>query len=340
MREPTREGRRVSARHATGFDWGYVARRLGQAVFVLWAAFTVTFLIMYALPSDPVELLAGTDNNISEEQKQALREQFGLDRPLVVQYGEQLVHVFRGDLGRSLRSGRPVTELIGEAVPATAQVTGLALLIAVVGGAAVALAATGSRRRKLGDVLLALPPLGVAIPSFWLGLLLLDQFSFQRGWFPAIGNTGWRSLVLPAVTLAIPTGAMIAQVLAKSLRNTLREPYVDTARAKGASRARIQFRHALRNAALPALTMAGIVVGQLLSGSVVTETVFSRQGLGRVTALAVSDQDVPVVQGLVLFGAVVFVVINLLVDLVYPLLDPRTARTPRRTSTATPAVAA
>lgn len=312
---------------SAGSRWlgGYVLRRLGQAVFVLWAAFTVSFLIMYALPSDPVRLLAGVDNEITPEQLDELRHEYGLDRPLVVQYADQLTDVARGDLGRSLRSGREVTEIIGEAIPSTAQITGAAFALAVVGGGALAIAATATRSNTLANLLLALPPLGVAVPTFWLGLLLLQQFSFNWAWFPALGNEGWRSVVLPALTLAVPTGALIAQVLAKSLQHTLREPYVDTARAKGASRARVHLRHAVRNAALPALTLAGIVVGNLLSGAVVAETVFSRGGLGRVTSLAVADQDIPVVQGLVLFGALVFVVVNLAVDLLYPVLDPRIA---------------
>lgn len=307
----------------------YVLRRIGQALFVLWAAFTVSFLIMYALPSDPAQLLAGTDNSVTPEQLDALRHEYGLDRPLAVQYVDQLGHVVRGDLGRSLQSGREVTTIIADAVPPTAQVTGAALLLAVVGGGAAALVATGTRRGWLSSLLLGLPPLGVAIPSFWLGLLLLQQFSFNWAWFPALGNEGWRSVVLPAVTLAIPTGAFIAQVLAKSLRTARREPYIDTARAKGAGPTRVQLRHALRNAALPALTMAGVIVGQLLSGAVVAETVFSRNGLGRVTSMAVAVQDIPVVQGLVLFGATVFVVVNLVVDLLYPVLDPRVVRTAR-----------
>jgi len=320
----------------------YLLRRGLQAVFVLWAAFTLSFVILYALPSDPVSLMTGGQaNDLTAEQLDALRHDYGLDQSLPAQYVDQLRGLLHGDLGRSLQSGRPVSELIAESAPATAQIASAALLLAVVGGGVVAIAATATRSRRTSHLLLGLPPLGVAVPSFWLGLLLLQQFSFHWQIFPAIGNEGWRSLVLPAITLAIPTGAMIAQVLAKSLRTTLREPYIDTARAKGASTSRVQLRHALRNASLPALTMAGIIVGSLLSGSVVVETVFSRTGLGRLTSSAVSAQDVPVVQGLVVFAAVVFVSINLLVDLLYPVLDPRIvgARRARRHS-AQPAAAA
>ena len=319
----------------------YIVRRLLQALFVLWAAFTVSFVILYALPSDPVALIAGTDaTDITPAQLDALRAEYGLDRPLVVQYLHQLGDVASGDLGRSVQSQRPVSTLIAEAVPSTLQIAVAGLTLAFVGGAALALTATYLRQGWLRNLLLSLPPLGVAVPSFWVGLVLLQQFSFERAWFPAVGNEGWRSIVLPAITLALPTGAQIAQLLSKSMETTLHEPYIDTARAKGASRGRVHVRHALRNAALPALTMAGLLVGALLSGTVITETVFSRNGLGRLTSSAVSAQDIPVVQGLVLFGATAYVLVNLVVDLIYPLLDPRIVRPGRRArATGAPAVA-
>jgi peptide/nickel transport system permease protein len=302
----------------------YIAFRLLQAAGVLWAAYTVSFLVLYALPSDPAALIAGPDaTDITPEQLDAIRAQYGLDRPLVVQYFDQLVHLLRGDLGTSISTGRPVTDIIGEAVGPTAQIAAAGLVLAILFGGGLAIVSTYTRHRALGQFLLALPPLGVAIPAFWFALLLLQWFSFAIPIFPAMGDQGLASIVLPAVTLALPTGATIAQLLSKSLVTTLREPYIDTAWAKGSSRARIHFGHALRNAALPALTMAGLLIGQLLAGTVVTETVFSRPGIGRVTASAVGAQDVPVVQGVVVFAAVVFVLANLLVDLIYPLLDPR-----------------
>ncbi len=309
----------------------FLLRRLGQAVFVLWAAFTVSFVILFALPSDPVAIMSGGDaTDLPPAMLDALRHEYGFDQPLWRQYLDQLGNVLHGDLGRSVQSHRPVTTLIAEALPATIQIAAAGLALAIVFGGGLALVATYTRARWLQQFLLGLPPLGVAVPSFWVGLLLLQQFSFHWTWFPAVGNEGWRSIVLPAVTLALPTGAQIAQLLAKSMENTLHEPYVDTARAKGASRSRVHLRHALRNASLPALTMAGLLVGALLSGTVVTETVFSRSGLGRLTASSVAAQDIPVVQGLVLFGASVFVVVNLLVDVVYPLLDPRITAPARR----------
>lgn len=312
----------------------YVVSRLAQAVLVLWAAYTLSFLVLYALPSDPVALLAGGDaTDISPAQLDDLRQRYGLDQPLWAQYLLHLRGILSGDLGTSISTGRPVTAVIGEAIPPTAQLAGLALVVAVLLGAGIAIAATFTRSRRLSAFLLGLPPLGVAVPSFWLGLVLIQWLSFQIPLFPAMGDKGFVSLVLPAITLAIPTSAAIAQLLSKSLATTLGEPYIDTAWAKGATRVRVHLAHALRSAALPALTVTGLVVGQLLSGTVVTETVFSRPGIGRVTAQAVQQQDVPVVQGIVLFAAAVFVLTTLAVDLVYPLLDPRivlSSGSPRR----------
>lgn len=302
----------------------YLARRLGLAVLVLWAAYTVSFVVLYALPGDPVSLMYGGEStDVTPEQLDALRAEYGLDQPLPLQYVSQLLDAVRGDLGTSVVSKQPVTTLLAQAIPPTAAIAGAALLLAVVGGGTLAVVATATRNRALAGFLLSLPPLGVAIPSFWFGLTLVQWFSFQLPIFPALGNQGFASIVLPAVTLALPTSAIIAQLLSRSLLHTLREPYVDTAVAKGAGRVRVHLRHALRNAALPALTATGLVVGGLLSGAVVTETVFSRAGLGRLTATSVAAQDIPVVQGVVLVAATVYVLTNLLVDVVYPLLDPR-----------------
>ncbi|ROS74037.1 peptide/nickel transport system permease protein [Curtobacterium sp. PhB130] len=302
----------------------YVLSRIGQAVLVLWAAWTISFFVLYVLPSDPARILVGPDaTDVTAAQLDALRHQYGLDQPVLVQYVQHLGALFTGDLGRAIGSGRPVADVIGEAVLPTAQIAVAGLVLAVLVGGGLAVLATWTRNRALGQFLLQLPPIGVAVPGFWFALLLVQWFSFGLHLFPAFGGAGAASIVLPAITLALPTGATIAQLLSKSLVQTLREPYVDTAYAKGAGRWRVQLRHALKNAALPALTVTGLIVGQLFSGTVVTETVFSRPGLGRVTATAVQQQDIPVVQGIVLLAAAVFVVVNLIVDLVYPLLDPR-----------------
>ncbi|MFJ9626327.1 ABC transporter permease [Streptomyces sp. NPDC091280] len=311
----------------------YAIKRLAQAVGVLWAAYTVSFLVLDFLPGDPVTAMAsaGMDSGtVDPAQLAALRHEYGFDKPVLAQYADYLGRAVRGDFGNSVSTGRPVSSTLADALPQTLQLTGAALLLAVLLGGGLAVVATYTSRRWLRQLLLSLPPLGVSVPTFWVGLLLVESFSFRLHWFPAFGNDGLRGLILPALTLAIPTGAQVAQVLAKSLLTALDQAYVETARAKGAGRWRVHLRHALRNASLPALTVVGLLVGQLIAGSVVVETVFSRDGLGRVTAAAVTAQDIPLVQGVVVFGALIFVLTNLLVDLVYPLLDPRIVMTSGR----------
>ncbi|WP_406291299.1 ABC transporter permease [Embleya sp. NBC_00896] len=307
---------------------GYLIRRLLQAVVVLWAAFTVSFVVLYLLPGDSLSIkLGGLESTATPEQIAAARAAHGLDDPLYTQYAHALGDALTGDLGESAQTGAPVARTIADALPETLKLTVFAMALAVVGGAAVALAATYTRLRALRQVLLSLPAIGISMPGFWVGLLLVQVVSFQWGLLPALGNEGFESLVLPAFTLALPAGAMIAQVLAKSMTTALAEPYVETARAKGVGRARIHVRHALRNASLPALTLASVVSGNLLVESVVVETVFSRAGVGRLTAAAVDTQDLAMVQGVVLLAAVVFVLVGLVVDVLYPVLDPRVGRT-------------
>ncbi|RSM66653.1 peptide ABC transporter permease [Amycolatopsis sp. WAC 01376] len=304
----------------------YLLRRILQAVFVLWAAFTVSFVILYLLPGDAVSAKLGGGEaglSVTPEQLAAAKAEYGLDDPLPLQYGKRLLAALQGDFGRSIATGDDATNMVVSALPPTLAVTGFALALAILFGGGIAIAGTVTRQRWLGNLLLALPPLGISLPPFWVGLLLIQFFSFQLKLLPALGSNGFESLILPAITLAIPTGAIIGQVLAKSLRTQLAEPYAEIALAKGASRSRVHFGHLLRNAAVPTLTIAGVVAGNLIAGSVITETVFSRDGLGRVTSSAVTAQDIPVVQAVIVLAALVFVGINLLVDLVYPLLDPR-----------------
>ncbi|MFJ4367813.1 ABC transporter permease [Streptomyces chartreusis] len=304
----------------------YVLWRLVQAVGVLWAAYTLAFLLLDVLPGDPVAAMAGAGLNstqVTPERLAELRTEYGFDRPLLVRYAASLGHAVRGDFGDSVATGRPVADTIADALPQTLQLAGVALPLAVLAGGTLALAATATRRRWLRQLLLSLPSVGISLPAFWVGLMLVQLFSFRLRLFPAFGNDGAAGLVLPAVTLAVPGAVLVAQVLSKSLLTVLDEPYVQTARAKGAGRARVQFRHALRNASLPALTVVGVLAGQLTANAVVVENVFSRNGLGRITTDAVTVQDIPVVQGVVVFGALVFVLVNLLVDLAGPWLDPR-----------------
>lgn len=312
---------------------GYLLRRVGQAVVVLWAAFTLSFVVLYLLPGDAVLAKLGGGEagaTATAEQIAQARAEYGLADSWPVQYGKRLLGALHGDFGRSVTTGDSATHMVLTALPATLAVAGLGLVFAILFGGGAALAGTYTRQRWLGTLLLSLPPLGISLPVFWVGLVLVQIFSFQLRLLPALGNHGFASLILPAITLALPTGAAIGQVLARSMRTQLDQPYTEIVEAKGAGRARVHFGHALRNAAIPALTLVGVVAGQLLAGSVVAETVFSRDGVGRVTTTAVTGQDIPVVQAVIVLAAFFFVVLNLAVDLLYPLLDPRVRRDPVR----------
>ncbi len=303
----------------------YVGRRAGQGLLVLWAAYTVSFLILYLLPGDAATLFAGGGDQdaVDPELVAKLRTQLGLDRPLWEQYLAALGRALAGDFGVSTQTGRPASALLAEALPPTLALTSFAFLLSIALGVGLALAASLARPAWLRNLLSALPPTGVSIPVFWIGLLLLQALSFRLRLFPSVADAGFVSLVLPALTIAIPSGAFVAQLLARSLRATLAQPYVEVVRAKGAGEARVQLGHAFRNAAIPSLTMLGVLIGGLLSGAVVTETVYSRLGVGRLVVTAVNNRDVPVVQIVVVFAALVFVVANLVVDLIYPLVDRR-----------------
>lgn len=306
----------------------YLVRRLLQAVVVLWAAYTASFLVLYLLPGDPVDIMLsggqpGGVSTASPEQIAAVKAEYGFDKPLITQYVTLLGKALRGDFGNSMQTRQPVTRSVIDALPATLQLAAAALVIALVLGAGLALIVGYTGSSRLREMLLSLPSVGIAVPSFWVGLLLIQQFSFRWTIFPAGGNQGLSGLVLPAITLSIPVAAIFAQVLSKSVLTTLDLPFVETARAKGAARTRVLFRHVLRPASLPAVTLLGLMVGALLSGTVVVEVVFSRTGLGQLTANSVYTKDIPVIQGVVVFVALIYVLSNIAVDLAYPLLDPR-----------------
>ena len=312
---------------------GYVLRRIGQAVLVLWAAYTVTFAILYLLPGDPVALMLSANNievdSLTPQEREVAAARLGLDRPLWEQYLGMLAAALRGDFGTSFTKGIPVTDLLAQRLPGTVALSAIAIVLALVFGVAIALIAAWLPRGRLADLFRRAPAIGVSVPNFWIGLLLIQVFAFTLGWFPAMGSEGWQSLVLPALTMAIPTAAVLAQVLTRSFDDTLGESYIATARAKGLDRWAVLTRHAFRNAALPTLTILGLLVGATVTGSIVVETVFSRNGVGRLAQESVLSQDIPVVQAIVVLAAAAFVVVNLIVDLLYPLLDPRIARTPR-----------
>ena len=314
----------------------YAARRIVQAVAVLWAAYTVSFVVLYLLPSDPVSILlnqaGGTSGRPSAEQIAQIQSQYGFDDPVLLQYVHHLVDALQLDFGQSVSRGQSVTSLLAESLPPTLALTATALLFTVVIGGGLAFVATYVGWRPLRSFLHRLPAVGVSFPTFWVGLLLIQLFSFSLGWFPATGSEGVSTLVLPALTMSLPTAGILAQVLIRGLDDTLDQAHIATARAKGLSRFRIHVKHVLKNGSLPALTILGLLVGSTVTQAVVAETVFSRLGVGRLAQQAVLAQDIPLVQGIVVLAAAIFVVVNLAVDLVYPLLDPRVLpHTERRT---------
>ena len=301
----------------------YFARRLGQALLVIWLAYTLVFLAVQLLPSDPVTIFLSADAAADQATINAMKAQYGYDQPLLVQYFNQLGQLLGGDVGYSLSSGQSVATRIGEVAGSTLTLASSAFVLAVVLAVALVAGATLSRSRALRRFITNLPPLFAAVPVFWLGLVLLQLLSIQLGVMSLFQDGSLASLAVPVIVLALHVSAPIAQVLLKSITHVYEQPFIDVLRAKGASPAWIFYHHALKNAAGPAMTIAAITVGTLLAGSVITETIFARSGLGSVVLEAVTVQDVPLVQGLVLLTATAFVAVNLIVDLLYPLLDPR-----------------
>jgi peptide/nickel transport system permease protein len=302
----------------------YVYGRLGQALLVLWAAFTVSFVLLQVLPGDAVLIkFQDPDMGLSPAQIADMRAVYGADEPLWRQYLHTSGNFLRGDLGYSIAAGVPVTELLASNVPPTLRLAIAGFLLAAILAISLAFLAGLTPFGWLRGLLHAVPPLFISIPTFWLGIALIQIFSFRLKWVPVINPGEWVGLILPIVTLAVPISAPLAQILMRSIDEVQTLPFVAVARAKGASRSGVLWRHVARNAMLPALTIAGLLFGELIAGALITETVFGLNGLGQLTQQAVNNQDVAVLQAIVMLSATVFVVINLLVDLIYPLLDPR-----------------
>lgn len=300
-----------------------VAGSAASVVVVLWGAATLAFLAFRVIPGDPVSVMLGPLANVSEAVKDAIRAELGLDRPLIDQYLAYLGGLLRGDLGESYQLRMPVADVIGRQLVPTLQLTALALAIALVIAFAVVLVARGRVSR---GVAAAAELVVLSSPVFWIGLVLLSVFAFGLGWFPVSGSRNPATIVLPAITLALPVAALVGQVLRDGIEAAERQPFALTVRARGASPTRLTLHHTLRHGASGAITLAAYLVGTLLGGAVLVETVFARPGIGRVTLAAITDRDLPVLTGVILLSALVFVVVNLVVEVVYPLLDPRLRR--------------
>lgn len=301
-----------------------IAGLAASVVIVLWGAATVSFLAFRMIPGDPVSVMLGPQAQVSEAVKDGIRADLGLDRPPLEQYLSFIGQLARGDLGESYQLRMPVTEVIGRQLGATLQLSVLALLIAVVLALGVAVFVRGQTGRAVAA---GIELVVLSSPVFWIGLVLLSVFAFGLGWFPVSGARNPATLVLPAITLALPVAALLSQVLRDGLVQAERMPFAETVRARGASPSWFTLRHGLRHGAASAVTLAAYLTGSVLGGAVLVETVFARPGLGRVTLAAISDRDLPVITGIILLSALVFVAVNLLVELVHPLIDPRVTAT-------------
>ncbi len=305
----------------------FIGRRLVAAVPVLLLSSLVVFSTIHLVPGDPVDAMLGAAgyqgaSNRPELVRQVRRE-MGLDQPLVVQYARWVTGALHGDLGTSYIRRRPVVALIAERLPSTLELTAAGTALAVVFGVSLGVVAALKRHTFVDGQVMTVALLGVSLPNFWLAILLILVFSVLLRWFPATGSGTLRQLVLPATALGVEGAAVIARLTRTALVEVLGRPYITTARAKGLQPRVVHLRHALRNALIPVVTVIGLQIGHLLAGSVVVETIFARQGIGQLAVDAIRAKDYPLVQGIVLFTAVVYVVINLIVDVLYGYLDPQ-----------------
>ena len=300
----------------------WILRRILAAVPVLFGVTLAVFSMLFLVPGDPVKIMLA-EFVTNPDQIAQMRAQLHLDEPVLKQYGRFVSSAVRGDLGTSIRSRRAVTTEIGENLASTAELAVAAMVVAVGLGVPLGLIAALARSSWLDVASMGGALLGVSMPSFWLGLLLIFVFSLHLAWFPATGGGDLHHLVLPAITLGMIAAAIIARLTRSSMLEVLGQDYVRTAQAKGLSGFSVVVRHALKNALIPIITIFGLQFGNLLAGAVIVETVFSRPGLGRLIVGGILSKDFPLVQGVVLFVAATYVLINLLVDVAYAYADPR-----------------
>ena len=299
----------------------YLIRRLVLTIPVLIGVATLVFALIHFIPGDPAQAMLG--EGATPEEVNQLRERLGLNRPLLVQYGSFLRGLVRGDLGVSLRNDQPVTRQILERMPATAELAFASMTVAILIAVPLGIVAAVWRGTGIDFSAMTLSLVGISVPNFWLGPLLAIIFAVELGWLPVGGRGTLAHLVLPAVTLGAALAAILARMTRASLLEELREPYVLAARAKGVSRTRAILHHAFRNSLIPIVTILGLQFGVVLTGAVITETIFAWPGIGRLLIQSISFRDYPLVQGCVLLIAVTYVGVNLLTDLTYSFLDPR-----------------
>lgn len=295
---------------------------MGHGALVVVGVVVLVALMLHLAPGDPVLLLIG-DAPVGADQLQTIRRSLGLDRPFLLQIGSRILRLVSGDLGRSLRTNRPVVDELTRVLPLTVTLAAAAMAVGLVIGVPLGVGAAVGRGRWVDSVASALAALGFSMPAFWTGLLFISLFGVWLGWFPTSGQGSLRTLVLPAMTLGWYTSGAMARVIRSGMLEVLQQEYVTVAWAKGLGRWPVVVNHALRNALIPAVTLASVQFGALLSGAVIVETIFGRDGLGRLVVTGILEKDFPVVQGGVLAIAVIYTLVNLVTDLLYLRLDPR-----------------
>jgi peptide/nickel transport system permease protein len=299
----------------------YLTQRLAGAVLVVFGVISIVFLLIHLIPGDPVEIMLG--ESAAAADREALRAALGLDQPVLLQFTHYLHNLLHFDLGTSLQSRRPVTDLLLERLPATLLLAGVTLAFTLALALPLGVLAAVRRGSPWDGGAMAFSMLGVSIPNFWLGPLLILVFSLWLGWFPVSGREGPGSVVLPAITLGTGLAAVLSRMVRSSMLEVLGEDYIRTARAKGLPPPQVILHHGLRNALLPVITLLGLQLGALLAGAVITETVFSWPGIGLLTIEAIQSRDYPLVQACVLLISVGYVLVNLLTDMAYAWADPR-----------------
>lgn len=304
----------------------WLARRVGAAAILLWIVATVIFIAIRMIPGDPAEaIMGGPGSQASAEALEAAREQYHLNEPLLVQYALYLGQLITGDLGTSYAQQRPVAQIMAEMLPATLQLTLISLVIAWL--IAFLMAAVAARSNRIGQAMgTVIEVVAAAVPHFWLGAMLIIIFSTWLGWLPSVDTGTVQGIILPALTLAIPLSGFLAQLMRDSLVTAMSSPFALAARARGASEGQVFFRHGFRHAALPALNLTGWAVATSISGAVVVEEVFARPGLGRSLLGAVLSRDMPMVTGIALFSALIYMVVMLLVEAIEAIINPAAAR--------------
>ena len=300
----------------------YVGRRLVSAIPVLLIISVLVFAIIHLIPGDPVTMIIG-DQPVSAEQMDRIRTQLGLNRPLIIQYLDYVGSALHGDLGQSIQSHLPVSQEILRAFPHTIALTAGSMVFALTVGMILGVLAARWVNTMIDTLSMLIVNIGVSAPTFWTGLILIFVFAYKTRLLPMFGASGFRSLILPSVSLGFYAAATIARIVRSSMLEVLNEEYVIVARSKGLRESIVIYKHALRNALIPTVTMVGLMVGLFLAGAVITETVFTRPGIGKLLVDAILWRDYPVVQGVLLVTASCYVLANLVVDVSYAFLDPR-----------------